>query len=312
MQNWNGAVGDCNFVIERAETIDVSNVKKAYYRRGQAQRGLGGSRVNLEGALADFKKLLALEPASKDAPAEIRRTEMLLDECSDASSASAPVSSAIMDGSELRPLRTTLKARPVAQPDAVVAEPHVVGVTTPIGKPERVRTPKTVSPNPGSPSKFVIPGEPKSVYDFEKTGRSLLRRPEALSEYLCSFKKSTSKLTNENFIHTNTLLFFPQTASKHFFSSSSNVDSLVKKLFKQAISAELMSATLSVLRDFVPVAQVFVFLDSLSQVTNFSMTLALLPATDELCIRSIFERLTAEETPETHSKVQELKTLFKL
>jgi hypothetical protein len=67
--------------------------------------------------------------------------------------------------------------------------------------------------------------------------------------------------------------------------------SIVKKVFIEAISPELLSSVFISLRDYCNTDVILIILGGLSMCKHFTMTLALLLEEDLKCIQSIFENL---------------------
>ena len=91
--------------------------------------------------------------------------------------------------------------------------------------------------------------------------------------------------------------------------------SVVKKVFKEAISPELLSSVFISLRDFCAVPVVLTILGGLSTVNHFSMTLALLAEDDLTCINKIFHNvldLGIELDESARTSIMQLKLLYKM
>ena len=100
-----------------------------------------------------------------------------------------------------------------------------------------------------------VPSEvPKTLYEFERAWRGLKDRPDLFAQYL------TQNIHEKN---------------------------VIRKVFKESISPDLLSATFISLRDHCTAIFSLPFLLSLSSVRHFSMTLALLQEEDIICVRSI-------------------------
>lgn len=100
-----------------------------------------------------------------------------------------------------------------------------------------------------------VPSEvPKTLYEFERAWRGLKDRPDLFAQYL------TQNIHEKN---------------------------VIRKVFKESISPDLLSATFISLRDHCTAIFSLPFLLSLSSVRHFSMTLALLQEEDIICLRSI-------------------------
>ena len=109
----------------------------------------------------------------------------------------------------------------------------------------------------------VIPSDiPKTLYELERAWRGLKDRPDLFGKYI-----------TQNLIKKST----------------------VKKVFKEAISPELLSSVFISLRDYCSVDVILTVLGGLTLLTHFSMTLALFPEEDLICLKSIFTRILEVE-----------------
>ena len=128
-----------------------------------------------------------------------------------------------------------------------------------------------------------VPQEvPKTLYELERAWRGLKDRPDLFAQYL------TQNIQKK---------------------------SVVKKVFKEAISPELLSSVFISLRDFCAVPVVLTILGGLSTVNHFSMTLALLAEDDLTCINKIFHNvldLGIELDESARTSIMQLKLLYKM
>jgi Potential Monad-binding region of RPAP3 len=141
-----------------------------------------------------------------------------------------------------------------------------------------------ITPSKTSKREPALPSEPpKTLYELERAWRGLKDRPDLFSQYL------TQNIRKK---------------------------SVVKKVFKEAVSPELLSSVFISLRDFCTSSVVLTVLGGLSSVNHFSMLLALLPVQDLDCIKCILERALEESSEEADSPVRtaisELKLLYKM
>jgi Potential Monad-binding region of RPAP3 len=103
-----------------------------------------------------------------------------------------------------------------------------------------------------------VPSEaPKTLYEFERNWRGLKTHLNLFGQYLTLF----------------------------------NSKAAVKKVFKEALTPELLSSVFAALRDFCTPETVLRVLGGLSQTSHFPMTLALLMEEDLQCIKTIFTNL---------------------
>ena len=128
----------------------------------------------------------------------------------------------------------------------------------------------------------IVPSEvPKTLYELERAWRGLRDRPDLFGKYL------TQNITKK---------------------------STVKKVFKEAISPELLNSVFISLRDFCSVDVILTVLGGLSLLSHFSMTLALFPEEDLTCIKSIFTKFLDIDVIEENKRnsVVQLKELYKM
>ena len=128
----------------------------------------------------------------------------------------------------------------------------------------------------------IVPSEvPKTLYELERAWRGLRDRPDLFGKYL------TQNITKK---------------------------STVKKVFKEAISPELLNSVFISLRDFCSVDVILTVLGGLSLLSHFSMTLALFPEEDLMCIKSIFTKFLDIDVIEENKRnsVVQLKELYKM
>jgi Potential Monad-binding region of RPAP3 len=141
-----------------------------------------------------------------------------------------------------------------------------------------------ITPNKISKREPALPSEPpKTLYELERAWRGLKDRPDLFAQYL------TQNIRKK---------------------------SVVKKVFKEAVSPELLSSVFISLRDFCTPSVVLTVLGGLSSVNHFSMLLALLPIQDLDCIKCILDsalKKSSEEADGTvRTAISELKILYKL
>ena len=139
-------------------------------------------------------------------------------------------------------------------------------------------------PNPIKVNKRdpVIPSEiPKTLYELERAWRGLKDRPDLFGKYL---KQNMTK------------------------------KSTVKKVFKEAISPELLSSVFISLRDYCSADVILTVLGGMTLLSHFSMTLALFPEEDLNCLKSIFTKiLDVEDIGESkRNSALTLKEMFKM
>jgi Potential Monad-binding region of RPAP3 len=129
-----------------------------------------------------------------------------------------------------------------------------------------------------------VPSEvPKTLYEFERAWRGLKDRPDLFAQYL---------------------------------RQNIREKSVFRKVFKESISPDLLSAVFLSLRDHCTAVFSYSFLLSLSTVRHFSMTLALLQEEDLQCVRAILskERVTdaSIEGEAVRESIAQLKLLYKI
>jgi hypothetical protein len=113
----------------------------------------------------------------------------------------------------------------------------------------------------------VVPTDPpKTLYELERVGRGLKNRPDLLAQYLSTFKKSTFKAA-----------------------------------FKEALSPELLSATMVSLRDFASPTVAVTVLEGLASTASFHMIKILLDEGDWSNVEDILNRL--EDAAKSDAKV---------
>jgi hypothetical protein len=324
---------DASEVLRR----DAGNVK-ALYRRGVAQRSLGSPSA-LEGALADFDALLAIEPGNKTARAERTKVQQALADLalsrsrapaaattpqktinnrttntniastSAATSSTTPLKTASAPGSPslLGPVKNPTKAMsPLTSPStsSSTADTAGIGLTA---RSTTIRKPKTsgssdvplttsggappgtstteISPAAASPPAasrvsprahaesaekrarmMAAPTQPpKTLYELERVWRGLKSRPDLFAQYLQTFTRST-----------------------------------FREVFKEAITPDLLSSVIAALRSHLvesSPSDALRVLDGLTDMPKFSMTLALLPSTDEARLREAFAALARAVGP---------------
>lgn len=136
----------------------------------------------------------------------------------------------------------------IVQP-ALPPSPPLVSTSTSIAPASNVPVKKPFKREPSVPSEV-----PKTLYEFERAWRGLKDRPDLFAQYL---------------------------------RQNIREKSVIRKVFKESISPDLLSATFISLRDHCTAIFSLPFLLSLSSVRHFSMTLALLQEEDLICVRSI-------------------------
>jgi hypothetical protein len=129
----------------------------------------------------------------------------------------------------------------------------------------------------------TIPSEaPKNLYELERSWRGLKDRPDLFGQYLTlNIKKK----------------------------------SVVKKVFIEAISPELLSSVFISLRDYCAADVTLIILGGLSTCKHFTMTLALLLEEDLKCIQSIFGKLLTLDVSNDNDlkeSILNLKSIYKL
>ena len=125
-----------------------------------------------------------------------------------------------------------------------------------------------------------VPSEvPKTLYEFERAWRGLKDRPDLFAQYL---------------------------------RQNIREKSVVRKVFKESISPDLLSAVFISLRDHCTAVFSYSFLLSLSTVRHFSMTLALLQEEDLQCVRAILSKECVTDASIEGEKVRESVTQLKL
>lgn len=281
---------DASYVIASAKDISSGSLAlKALFRRALALRSMGGT-ANLSAAVADLEKLLSIEPDNKSASQEHARSRQLLNEASAAQrraemrKPSKELSATqTVGGFELKE-RSTVK-RTVPQPSPARQEPTIVptspqqateGASAISGAKSSTNPPKRASPL-GSKNPVVPQDPPKNVYEFERNWRALRTRPELFAEYLRCFKRAT-----------------------------------FGKVFKTAISPELVSSMLSTLRDHADVSLSVAVLTGLAQTSNFSMTRMLLPENDITALEEIFKKLDMHASEADTVEVQRLRKSYEI
>lgn len=129
-----------------------------------------------------------------------------------------------------------------------------------------------------------VPSEvPKTLYEFERAWRGLKDRPDLFAQYL---------------------------------RQNIREKSVVRKVFKESISPDLLSAVFISLRDHCTAVFSYSFLLSLSTVRHFSMTLALLQEEDLQCVRAILSKECVTdasiEGEAVKESISQLKLLYKI
>jgi hypothetical protein len=129
-----------------------------------------------------------------------------------------------------------------------------------------------------------VPSEvPKTLYEFERAWRGLKDRPDLFAQYL---------------------------------RQNIREKSVVRKVFKESISPDLLSAVFISLRDHCTAVFSYSFLLSLSTVRHFSMTLALLQEDDLQCVRAILSKEcvidASIEGEAVRESIAQLKLLYKI
>ena len=299
---------DSTKVISLAETGEQTTEKrsiliKALYRRGLARRSMGGQE-DLEKALADFNRLLKLDPDSKDASVEKSRTEILLKDKKKVTSTQQKVNvSAASSGAKvlsgggssgevlLKEVQSVRKSRQVSEevsspppPPAAVhslssnSTPNVDSsdkLPLPPTKPAKSAEKAKKSPLKSAP---VLPDElPKTMYELERVWRGLKGHSELFATYLSTFKLST-----------------------------------FKKVFNDNISSDLMSSVFACTKDHICDKQPEVagrILEGLTQMTKFDLTASLFPEEDLSAIRTILSKLRSTLPGE---KIETLAQCYKV
>ena len=113
---------------------------------------------------------------------------------------------------------------------------------------------------------------PATVYELERTWRALKSHPRLFAIYLSRFKTST-----------------------------------FKKVFKEAVSSELLSSMMIALRDHGSPEDIIAVFTGFSNSASFDMTIMMLPAEDTNNVKTIFAKLDGNDP-----KVQELKAKYKV
>ena len=129
-----------------------------------------------------------------------------------------------------------------------------------------------------------VPSEvPKTLYEFERAWRGLKDRPDLFAQYL---------------------------------RQNIREKSVVRKVFKESISPDLLSAVFISLSDHCTAVFSYSFLLSLSTVRHFSMTLALLQEDDLQCVRAILSKECVTDASidgeEVRESIAQLKLLYKI
>lgn len=140
-------------------------------------------------------------------------------------------------------------------------------VSTSIAPASNIPVKKPFKREPSVPSEV-----PKTLYEFERAWRGLKDRPDLFAQYL---------------------------------RQNIREKSVIRKVFKESISPDLLSATFISLRDHCTAIFSLPFLLSLSSVRHFSMTLALLQEEDLICVRSIVNSVCIQrEHKESKSDIE--------
>jgi hypothetical protein len=137
----------------------------------------------------------------------------------------------------------------------------------------------TTSTTSGTKRAPSVPTDPpKTLYELERIGRGLKDRPDLLAQYYSQFKKST-----------------------------------YKNVFKEAMSPELLSATLVCLRDSAEAPVAASVLEGLASTSSFHMIKILLDENDWRCVDAILHKLesaTSEGNDKLGNTLSRLRTSF--
>ena len=136
--------------------------------------------------------------------------------------------------------------------------------------------------NKSSKREPIIPSEiPKTLYELERAWRGLKDRPDLFAKYI------TQNIQKK---------------------------SVIKKVFKEAISPELLSSVFVSLRDYCEVDVILTVLGGLSVVNHFNMTLALFPEEDIKCLKLIFIKCmdNIEISESRKESLQQLREAYKM
>ena len=326
-RNFELALTDATFVLAKEP-----NNSKALYRRALARKEIGGT-VNITAAIADLTALLLVEPGNKVAVAEKLLLQKLLSEQPShapvtATATAAPVSkdkpkpltpSGITPASVASVLKsadgkkhggsassvsvgvgddqmkvrsvTTKKRDPLSAPaadnnklsinEAPPPAAAVVVTAATVVTPQKktvttATTPSTSSssPSPGGKEPVIPSDPPKTLYELERVWRGLKNRPDLFANYLRVFKKST-----------------------------------YKRVFKDALSSDLLSSLLLAVRHHLDPSAAFLVLSGLASTDRFEMTKCLLPMEDIHCIRECLDSLEASAEVDNVAVV-ELKRMY--
>lgn len=193
------------------------------------------------------------------------------------------VSPSVAPPAEL-PISTTEKISSASQPQPSIklSESSTISTRDVIINSTGLSTSKSASVRSLKREPIVPQEVPKTLYELERAWRGLKDRPDLFAQYLA------------------------QNIQKK---------SIVKKVFKEAISPELLSSVFISLRDYCAVPVILTILGGLSTVNHFSMTLALLAEDDLTCIHTIFQNvldLGSKLDEPTRTTIMQLKLLYKM
>ena len=167
---------------------------------------------------------------------------------------------------------TSVSAPPPPSKDSGVAVPSAA-----VDK-KAERKSATTSVTSGTKRAPSVPADPpKTLYELERIGRGLKDRPDLLAQYYSQFKKST-----------------------------------YKHVFKEAMSPELLSATLVCLRDSAEVPVAAAVLEGLATTPSFHMIKILLDESDWRCVDAILTKLESAASGDSKlgSALSRLRTSF--
>jgi len=257
---------DAALVMDKLASDKLSpHFLKAAFRRALALRGMGGAG-NLNAAVTLLEDLSRRDPGNKDFKSELSRTLVLQKDATlrpatpvAVVSSSSPLSPAL-DMIERTSIKRTPPTPPTAAPPATAQLPPTPPAVSNSQPAKSARVPKSESPAASSvrlTKEPEVPSTPPStVYELERNWRALKSNPKLFSKYLTCFKPST-----------------------------------FKKVFKEAVSSELLSSMMVALKDHSTPDECVATLAGLSQSACFDMTLTMLPAEDIENLRGILGKL---------------------
>jgi tetratricopeptide (TPR) repeat protein len=270
--------------------------KKASFRRALALRGMGGEK-NLASAIALLEELSKLDPENKDVKLELGRSSQLqknafLSDKSGSAASSSPISPALdmtVRASKKRtPTSSQTEDIPLPRPHPIdSASTDALSEFPPAAPAPNINSKSTVSTR--SPNKAESPAVagastrlskepevpdtlPATVYELERTWRALKSHPKLFATYLSRFKTST-----------------------------------FKKVFKEAVSSELLSSMMIALRDHGNPDDIIAVFTGFSSSASFDMTIMMLPEEDTNNVKTIIAKLDGNDP-----KVQVLKAKYKV